>query len=74
MPHWIRNNIPDFLRATSVKIAVKSGKICYETTMGERQRIGEGWIVDKTDGFRLDPVMKSLLQTGQVQRHRTLEL
>ena len=36
MPHWIRNNIPDFLRAMSVKIAVESGKICNKTTMGER--------------------------------------
>jgi len=35
-PHWIRNNILDFLRAMSVKIAVKNGKICNKTTMGER--------------------------------------
>ena len=34
-PHWIRNNIPDFLRATSVKIAVEDGKVCSKTTMGE---------------------------------------
>jgi len=27
MPHWIRNNILDFLRAMSVKIAVENGKI-----------------------------------------------
>ena len=35
-PHWIRNNILDFLRATSVKIAVENGKIYNKTTMGER--------------------------------------
>ena len=27
-PHWIRNNILDFLRAMSMKIAVENGKIC----------------------------------------------
>ena len=27
MPYWIRNNILDFLRAMSMKIAVESGKI-----------------------------------------------
>ena len=36
-PHWIRNNILDFLRAMSVKIAVESGKICSKTTMRERE-------------------------------------
>ena len=30
-PHWFRNNVLDFQRAMSVKIAVKNGK-----TMGER--------------------------------------
>ena len=35
-PHWIRNNVHDFLRAMSVKIAVENGKICNKTTMGER--------------------------------------
>ena len=35
-PHWIRNNILDFLRAMSVKIAVGNGKICNKATMGER--------------------------------------
>ena len=35
-PHWIRNNIHDFLRAISVKIGVENGKICNKTTMGER--------------------------------------
>ena len=35
-PHWIRNNILDFLRAMSMKIAVENGKICNKTTMGER--------------------------------------
>ena len=32
MPHWIRDNILDFLRAMSVKIAVENGK----TTIGGR--------------------------------------
>ena len=36
MPHWIRNNILDFQRAMSVKIAVENGKICNKVTMGER--------------------------------------
>ena len=36
MPHWIRNNILDFMRAMSVKIAVEKGKICNTTKMGER--------------------------------------
>ena len=31
-PHWIRNDILDFLRAMSVKIAVENGKICKKTT------------------------------------------
>ena len=35
-PHWIRNNILDFQRAMSVKIAVENGKINNKTTMGER--------------------------------------
>ena len=35
-PQWIRNNIYDFLRAMSMKTAVENGKICNNTTMGER--------------------------------------
>ena len=27
-PYWIRNNVLDFRRAISVKVAVKNGKIC----------------------------------------------
>ena len=47
-PHWTRNNILDFLRAMSVKIAVENGKICKKTTMGKRlYRISEVWIVDE---------------------------
>ena len=34
-PHWISNNILDFLRAMSVKIAVEKGKICNKTRMGD---------------------------------------
>ena len=34
--NMIRNNILDFLRAMSVKIAVENGKICNKTTMGAR--------------------------------------
>ena len=58
-PLWIRNNVLDFQRAMSVKIAVENGKICNKVTMGERlQRISEVWIVDETDSFRLDSVKK----------------
>ena len=35
-PHWIRNNILDFQRAMSVKIAVENGKVRSKMTMGER--------------------------------------
>ena len=42
-----------------MKIALESGKICNKTTMGERmQRIGEIWIIDEMDSFRLDSVKK----------------
>ena len=34
-PHWIRNDIYDFLRAMSMKIVVENGKICNKTMMGE---------------------------------------
>ena len=58
-PHWIGNNIIDFLRAMSVKIAVENGKICNKRTIGERlKRIREVLIVDETDSFRLDSVKK----------------
>ena len=54
MPHWIRNNILDFLRAMSVKIAVEMGKISNKATMGQRlTRNGAVWIVDETDNFSL---------------------
>ena len=36
MPHWIRNNILDFLRAMSMKIAVENGKIYKKMMMEER--------------------------------------
>ena len=35
-PHWIRNNIHNFLRAMFVKIAVENGKICNKKRMEER--------------------------------------
>ena len=35
-PHWMRNNILDFLKAISMKIAVDNGKICNNTTKGAR--------------------------------------
>ena len=31
-PHWIRNNIHDFLREMSVKIAIENGKISDRIT------------------------------------------
>ena len=53
--------------------SVENGKICNQTTMGERlERIGEVWIVDETDCFRLVvyredrekiPVSQNLLTT-----------
>ena len=42
-----------------MKTLVENGKICNQTTMGERlKRTGEAWIVDETDCFRLDFVEK----------------
>ena len=42
-----------------MKISVENGKICNQTTMGERlERIGEVWIVDETACFRLDFIEK----------------
>ena len=59
MRHWTRNNILDFQRAMSTKITVENAKVCNRTTMGEKlYRIGEVWIVDETDGFRLNFVQK----------------
>ena len=38
-----------------MKISIENGKICNQTTMRERlERFGEVWIIDETDGFRLD--------------------
>ena len=54
-PHWTRNQILDLQRVESMKISVENGKVCNQTTMGERLgRNGEVWIVDETDCFRLD--------------------
>ena len=39
-----------------MNITVENGKICSQTTMGER--IGEVWIVDETDCFRYDFIEK----------------
>ena len=39
-PHWIRNEILDFQKTLSVKLAVENGKICNKTTMGET---AENW-------------------------------
>ena len=42
-----------------MKMSVKNGKICNKTTMRERmERIGEVWIVNETDCFRLDFIKK----------------
>ena len=51
-PHWIRNEILDFQKTLSVKLAVENGQICNKTTMGRLQRIGEIFIVDETDSFK----------------------
>ena len=42
-----------------MKISVENGKICNQTTTGERlERIGEVWIADETEYFRLDLIKK----------------
>ena len=54
-PHWTRNDILDLHRAISMEISVENGKICNQTTIGERlERFGEVWIADETDWFRWD--------------------
>ena len=54
-PNWTRNDIFDLQRAISMKISVKDGKICNQTTIGGKlERTGEVWIVNETDCFRLD--------------------
>ena len=35
-PPWVGNNILDFQRAVSMKIAVENGRVCNRTTIGER--------------------------------------
>ena len=49
----------ELLGAMPVKALVESGKICNQTTMRKRlERFCEIWIVDKTDGFRLNFIEK----------------
>ena len=38
-PQWIRNDILDFQRAISMKIAIENGKVCNKTTIGEREAV-----------------------------------
>ena len=58
-PRCTRNDILDFQREMSMKTSVENGKICNKTTMGERlERIGEAWIDNETDCFRLDFIEK----------------
>ena len=58
-PRWTRNDILDLQRAKSMKILIENGKINNQTTIGESlERIGEVWIVDETDCFRLDFIEK----------------
>ena len=59
--HWIGDDRPDFQGAISVKVIDKSGKICNQRTMREREteEIWWGWIVDETDGFGLDLIEKT---------------
>ena len=39
---WIRDDIPDFLRAMSMKVWIRNGKICNQTKMRKRlERFGE---------------------------------
>ena len=69
-PQRTINDIFDLQRAMSIKISVENGKICNQTTMGERlERINQVWIVDETDcsepkgepGFALVEVKLDLL-------------
>ena len=58
-PNWTRDEVFDLQRAMSIKISVEKGKICNQTTMGERlERTDEVWISDETDCFRLDFIEK----------------
>ena len=42
-----------------MKLSVENGKICSQTMMGKRlERIGEVWIVNEMDCFRLDFIEK----------------
>ena len=60
-PHWTGNDFLDLQRAMSMKISLENGKICDQTMMGERlERIGEVWIVDEMDCFRLNFIYKQL--------------
>ena len=48
------------MRATSLKVYVKDGKISNETTMGKMlERFGEVRIIDEMNGFGLDFVEKT---------------
>ena len=59
-PYWTRIDVLDLQRAISMKISVENGKISNQTRMGERLgRIGEVWIIDETDCFRLDFIEKT---------------
>ena len=59
MLRWTRNDVLDLQRAMPMKLSVEIGKICNQTTMGERlERVGEVWIVDETDCFRFDSIKK----------------
>ena len=50
-----------------MKISVENGKICNQTTTGERmERIGEVWIVDERDCLRVDFIEK---MEGRFREH-----
>ena len=52
------NNISNFLRAMSVKVSIKDGKMSNYATMGKRlERFSEVGIVDETNAFGLDFVI-----------------
>ena len=51
-PHWTRNDVLDLQSAMSMKTSVEDGKVCNCTTMEERPKRIEVWIVDETDCFR----------------------
>ena len=73
-PHWIRNNIFDFLRAMSVKIAVENGKICNKTTCITLQSIGASSSIKRQHGNLKISRQLDSVQTGVANQWKTKSL